>query len=246
MSIKRSGGFSGTSGKIPSRPIPPSGTSARKAYDRTMLAGTGEPGTIRDRLTGTFNYPAKPTDSKVVDTLSPKPSTKRKRSSGGSYGASFGGSSSDPVVASAQEAFHYYEAPIAEKYGLSPTTAYQEALTNTAYRREMEDMRKAGLNPSVIYGSHSTSGADSSIIPRDDFAPISYGGSGRSGGSGGSRSRSRGGNSGKYVFSGGAYYGIMAGVGAVTAMATHNVGAGMAAAGLAGTAMKALNGFFKK
>lgn len=248
MSIKSSGGFSGTSGKIPSRPIPPSGTSARKAYERTMSAGTGEPQTIKERLTGTFNYPAKPTVSKVVDTLSPKPSTKRKRSSGGSYGGSSGGSSgsySEPAV-SAQEEFHYYEAPIAKKYGFSPTTAYQEALANTAYRREMEDMRKAGLNPSVIYGSHNSSGADSGIIPRDDFAPISYGGSGGSGGYGGSGRRSRGGNSGKYVFSGGAYYGIMAGVGAVTAMATHNVGAGMAAAGLAGTAMKALNGFFKK
>ena len=139
---------------------------------------------------------------------------------------------------SARRTWDYYEAPLAEKYGFGKATAYQEALANTAYRREMDDMRKAGLNPSVIYGSHNTSGADSSIIPRD--------GSGHSGGSGGYSRRSRGGNSGKYLFSGGSYYGIMAAVGAMTAMATHNVGAGMAAAGLTGTALKAFNGFAKR
>ena len=239
------GGFSGTSGKIPTRPIPPSGTSARKAYDKTMREGTGVPQTTLERLTGTYNYPAKPSVS----------NSKRKVSSGG-YGGSggFSGSSgsggfsdSSGSAVSAQETFDYYEAPIAQQYGFSKTTAYQEALANTAYRREMEDMRKAGLNPSVIYGSHNSSGADSDVIPREDYSSVSGGYSGSRGGSSGGYSRhSRGGNSGKYVFSGGAYYGIMAGVGAITAMATHNVGAGMAAAGLAGTAMKALNGFFKK
>ena len=139
---------------------------------------------------------------------------------------------------SGRRTWDYYEAPLAEKYGFGKATAYQEALANTAYRREMDDMRKAGLNPSVIYGSHNTSGADSSIIPRD--------GSGHSGGSGGYSRHSRGGNSGKYLFSGGAYYGIMTAVGALTAMATGNFGAGMAAAGLTGTALKAFNGFGKR
>lgn len=252
MIIKSAGGFSGTSGKIPSRPIPSAGTSARKAYNKTMSQGTGAPQSINQRLTGTYNYPAKPTISKLVDTISPKPSTKRNRTSGGYSSFSSGGYSGDfslPVLSSAKESFDYYEAPIAEKYGFSKTTAYQEALANTAYRREMEDMRKAGLNPSVIYGSHNTSGADSNILPRDDFAYLDYGDyggySGSHGGKSGYRSRSRG-NSGKYLFSGGSYYGIMAGVGAITAIATRNVGAGMAAAGIAGTAMKALNGFLKK
>ena len=206
MAITRSsfGGFSGSSGKM----IPPPGTSARKAYEKSMNQGTAAPKTIQERLTGTFDYPAKPFISKVVDTLTSNSSTKKKRSfhsrsssgSSGGYSGSSGGYSGSPV--SAQEAFHYYEAPIAKTYGLSPTTAYQEALANTSYRREMEDMRKAGLNPSVIYGSHNTSGADSSVIPRDDFAPVSYGG--RSGGSGGYSRRSRGGNSGKYVLAIGA------------------------------------------
>ncbi len=156
------------------------------------------------------------------------------RTSGGSGGSS--GSKST----SAKEEFHYYEAPLAEMYGFSPETAYQEALANTAIRREMNDMRKAGLNPSVIYGSHNSSGASSGIIPRQSSS------SGGSGGGGGYRRRSGGANSGKYLFSGGAYYGVMFAAGAITAAATKSVGAGMAAAGLAGTAMKAINGIFKK
>lgn len=248
--------FSVKSGKIPSanHPLPPSGTSARKAYEKTSLQGTRFPNTTLERLTGTYNYPAKSFVSSLSDSSSgsfngrSKPSAMRKRSSGGSSvgssGGYSGGYSGSFVPDSAASTFDYYEAPIAQKYGFSKTTAYQEALANTAYRREMADMRKAGLNPSVIYGSHSTSGADSNIIPRDDFGQYSFGGS--SGGSSGYGRRSRRGNSGKYAFSGGSYYGIMAGVGAITAMATGNVGAGMAAAGLAGTAMKALNGFLKK
>lgn len=235
--------FSSSSGKIPTRAIPPSGTSARKAYEKTMREGSGAPRTTKERLTGTYNYPAKPIVSKVVDTVKPhtsNTSTSHKRSSGGSSGShSSGSSGSSPTTA--KEAFDYYEAPISKKYGFNKTTAYQEALANTAYRREMEDMRKAGLNPSVIYGSHNTSGAYSHIYPEVD-PPASSNGNHSSGGSGGSGRRYGRGNSGKYLFSGSAYYGIMAAAGVATAAITHNVGAGMAAAGLAGTAMKALNG----
>lgn len=244
------GGFVGTSGKFPS------GSRLQSTIRDAMINGTSSYRDIDNAFSaGGHNGNGSPQSSVVKSGSVTSGSKKRSSyrgssggysgSSGGSSGGYFGGSG-DPIATSASDAFDYYEAPIAQKYGFSKTTAYQEALANTAYRREMADMRKAGLNPSVIYGSHNTSGADSGIIPRDDFAPISYGGSGRSGGYGGSGRRSRGGNSGKYVFSGGAYYGIMAGVGAITAMSTHNVGAGMAAAGLAGTAMKALNGFLKK
>lgn len=148
-------------------------------------------------------------------------------SSSGSSGSS--GSSSRKI--------DYYEAPITAKYGFSKETAYQEALANTAYRREMADMRKAGLNPSVIYGSHNSSGAATNIYPH------SSGSSGSSGFSGRSVSR---GNSGKTAISGGLYYGAMAAVSAITAIATKNVGAGMMAGSIAGTALKALNGFLAK
>ena len=223
-------GYSGIGGTIPRGSIPPAGTSARKAYEKTQRQGSGQPQTVRERLLGTYSSPVKdaadtvlpvdPEDPKDLQRKPYRPSPGRLR------------------PPSARRTWDYYEAPLAEKYGFGKATAYQEALANTAYRREMDDMRKAGLNPSVIYGSHNTSGADSSIIPRD--------GSGHSGGSGGYIRRSRGGNSGKYLFSGGSYYGIMAAVGAMTALATHNVGAGMAAAGLTGTALKAFNGFAKR
>lgn len=97
---------------------------------------------------------------------------------------------------SAKQTWSYYEAPIAEYYGFGKETAYQEALANTAYRREMTDMKKAGLNPSVIYGSHNSSGADSSIIPRS------------SSGGGGGGSRHRYGKVAQKGISKTAYYGI--------------------------------------
>lgn len=129
-----------------------------------------------------------------------------------------------PSHASAKRTWDYYEAPLAEKYHFGKETAYQEALANTAYRREMNDLRKAGINPSVYYGAHGSSGAEANIYPRD----ASSGGSSGYGGSGGSGRRyGRRGNSGKYAFSGGAYYGIMAAAGTVAAIATHNAGVGI-------------------
>ncbi len=90
----------------------------------------------------------------LLDTSDPlKPKPKPIVSHGGSGG-------------SAKQALKYYEAPLAEYYGFGKETAYQEALANTSYRRELNDIRKAGLNPSVIYGSHNTTGADSNAIPR--------------------------------------------------------------------------------
>lgn len=230
--------------------IPPKGTSAYKAFQANasishVSSGDGfsssggkipSPKTGIDRLKSP--RPSKVNDliDKTKDALDDEPDPKpRPRPSVDSSGGS-------SHHTSAKKALKYYEAPLAEYYGFNKQTAYQEALANTSYRREMADMRKAGLNPSVIYGSHNTSGADSGILPREDSA----GGYRGSGGAGGSGRRYRGGNSGKYVFSGGAYYGTMAVVGTVVAAATKNVGAGMAAAGLAGTAMKALNGFLKK
>ena len=234
-------GFSGKVGKIPS------GTGLQSVIRDAMINGTGSYRDIDNAFSagghdGNGSVQSSVVNNGTVKTSVSKRKSSRKSSKKSVHSGGSSGDSSSPLFSSASQAFDYYEAPIAEKYGFSRETAYQEALANTAYRREMEDMRKAGLNPSVIYGSHNTSGADSSIYPTDTYTPVSYAGSG----SGGSGRRSRGGNSGKYVFSGGAYYGIMAGVGAVTAIATGNVGAGMAAAGLAGTALKALNGFFKK
>lgn len=226
--------------------IPPVGTSAYKAYLRNKSNGNtfdklgqvmnGAGNVVQPSVDGNIHPEAAATTrgnssytphEETVSGLTPTsgkpivtgPKYRSSRSSGGS---------------SARSALDYYEAPLAEYYGFGKETAYQEAMANTAYRREIADMRKAGLNPSVIYGDHNTSGAATDVYPR-----------GGSGGSGGSGRRYGRGKSGNYLFSGGAYYGLMAAVGAATTLATHNVGAGMAASAMAGTAMKALNGFFK-
>lgn len=230
--------------------VPKRGSSVQAKIKKAMIHGTSSYRDIDNALSAGGHDGSgslQTTKSLVKNKTSLSSSSSSRRSSGGSYGGSSGGSSgySSGSTTSAKETFDYYEAPLAKYYGFNKATAYQEALANTAYRREMNDMRKAGLNPSVIYGDHNTSGAYSNIYPEVDEPAPSYGGH-SSGGSGGSGRRYRGRNSGKYAFSGAAYYGIMAAAGAVTAVATKNVGAGMAAAGLVGTGLKALNGILKK
>lgn len=41
----------------------------------------------------------------------------------------------------------YLYADLAKVYGMDATTAYQEALSNTSYRRAMADLQAAGINP---------------------------------------------------------------------------------------------------
>lgn len=41
----------------------------------------------------------------------------------------------------------YLYADLAKAYGMDATTAYQEALSNTSYRRAMSDLKAAGINP---------------------------------------------------------------------------------------------------
>lgn len=104
----------------------------------------------------------------------------------------------------------YLNAELASHYGMSKETAYQEALSNTAYQRSVKDMQAAGLNPAVIYGAGKGSPSDGVYSVRS----ASSGGSSR-GSSGSSK------NNGK-LFSTGDFYGISAAAGLVSAIVSGN------------------------
>lgn len=95
----------------------------------------------------------------------------------------------------------FINADLAKHYGMSKSTAYQEALSNTSYQRAVRDMKSAGLNPAVLFGAGRAIPASASVYASDVSSGIGYS---RSSGS----SRSGSGN-GK-LFSGSAYSAIQA------------------------------------
>ncbi len=134
------------------------------------------------------------------------------------------------------QTFDYLDAPWSSAYGMSKETAYAEAMENTAYRRSVADMQKAGLNPAVIFGAGNgyTAGSPSYISSYSSGGS----GSGRRSGSRGSKSNQNG-----KLFSGSAYSIISALGGIVGAAATHSAGGYWIGTSLAQGAMSALNAF---
>ena len=124
--------------------------------------------------------------------------------SGSGSGSSAKGVASSPVTPAV---FDYLNADLAKYYGMSKSTAYQEALENTAYQRAMKDMKAAGLNPAVMFGSGRANGAGSNVYPS-------------SGGSGGSYSRRSGGSSSKGDLFSPGVYGAISAIGGLIGIAT--------------------------
>lgn len=138
-----------------------------------------------------------------------------------------GGAASQPQMAD------YLDAPWASAYGMSRETAYAEAMENTAYRRSVADMQKAGLNPAVIFGAGNGYTAGSPSYVRS--------GSSDSGGSGYSRRSSGSGKSSGKLFSTSAYSVLSALGGIVGVAATGNAGGYWIGTSLTQGAMSAMN-----
>lgn len=132
------------------------------------------------------------------------------------------------------QSLDYLNADLAKYYGMSKETAYNEALSNTAYQRAVKDMQAAGLNPAVLFGAGRGSTADG----------VNYIKS-ASGGSGGSQSRSYGKGHSNYVFDEGAYGAISTAAGLVAAVATKNPGNFYIGSSAAKGVMGAINSLLK-
>lgn len=146
----------------------------------------------------------------------------------------------DNIGNSSGKTLDFVNADLARQYGMSPETAYQEALSNTSYQRAVKDMQAAGLNPSALFGAGRVSGADGVSY----VAPTSANGSSfaRQSGSGFSRGSAKS----AYAINNGLYNLIKAAGMGIGFLATKRWSGAIAGATVASQLARIYNGFSQK